>query len=114
LSHQLRPGRASSVAGKITYYVYVVELDDSVGQRVDPKYPNVYVGQSVHPPEKRFAQHKTGFKAGRKKVQKHGKWLRPKLYMRYNPIDTRNLALARETWLATRLRDLGYTVHGGH
>jgi hypothetical protein len=74
------------------YYVYVIELDDSVGPRLNPKYPNVYVGQSFHPPDKRFAQHLGGVKAA-KKVKNHGKWLRRKLYQNYNPIHTRDLAL---------------------
>jgi hypothetical protein len=98
---------------KPKYYVYVIELEDSVGPRFNAKFPNVYVGQSVHPPDERFAQQLAGIKAGRKKVQKHGKWLRRKLYESYNPIDTRQLALAREAWLAKHLRDIGYTVHGG-
>lgn len=95
------------------YYVYVIELDDSVGPRLNPKYPNVYVGQSFHPPDKSFAQHLGGVKAA-KKVKNYGKWLRRKLYQHYNPIQTRDLALAKEAWLYKHLKKVGYTVHGGH
>lgn len=97
----------------IPYYVYVVELDDAVGPRVNPQYPSVYVGQSAVPPEQRFAQHKTGIRASRY-VRKHGKWLRKRLYQRFNPLPTREAALAAEQHLAQALRNRGYTVFGGH
>jgi predicted GIY-YIG superfamily endonuclease len=95
------------------YYVYVIELDNTVGARENAKYPNAYVGQTYLQPDERFAQHKAGIKAA-KAVKNHGKWLRRKLYEKYNPVDTRNQALAREAWLAAHLKDLGYTVYGGH
>ncbi len=56
-----------------------LSLHDSVGERLNPAYPSVYVGQSVHPPEERFAQHGAGYKASRY-VRNHGRWLRPSLY----------------------------------
>lgn len=65
------------------YYVYVIELDDAVGPRANSRYPPVYVGQSVVPPDERFTQHKAGYKASRH-VRKHGKWLRKRLYERMN------------------------------
>ena len=95
------------------YHVYVIELDDAVGPRSNPKYPNVYVGQSWLSPDERFVQHRTGIHASRY-VKKHGKWLRPKLYEQHNPIATQDEAKARETWLAAHLRRRGYTVWGGH
>ncbi len=65
------------------YYVYVIELDDTVGHRRNPRYPNVYVGQSAVPPAQRFRQHKEGYRSSRH-VRKHGKHLRPGLYRRFN------------------------------
>jgi predicted GIY-YIG superfamily endonuclease len=95
------------------FYVYVIELDDAVGKRINPKKPCVYVGQSVHPPEVRFKQHKDGYKAS-KYVHKHGMRLKPRLYGRINPLPTREEALSKERELAARLRRKEYTVFGGH
>jgi hypothetical protein len=95
------------------YYVYVVELDDAVGPRRNPGYPSLYVGQSVVPPNERLRQHKDGYRSSRY-VRKHGKHLRPGLYRRFNPMATRDEAVAMEQELARRLRNRGYTVYGGH
>lgn len=95
------------------YYVYVVELDDAVGPRRNPRYPSLYVGQSAVPPKQRLRQHKDGYRSSRY-VRKHGKHLRPGLYRRFNPMATRDEAVAAEQELARRLRNRGYTVYGGH
>lgn len=105
------PGRTTG--GGSGYYVYVVELDDAVGPRRNPRYPAVYVGQSAVPPRERFRQHKDGYRSSRY-VRRHGKHLRPLLYRHFNPIPTRDQALAAEQELAKRLRNRGYTVYGGH
>ncbi len=65
------------------------------------------------PPAQRFRQHKEGYRSSRH-VRKHGKHLRPGLYRRFNPMATREEAVAMERELARRLRNLGYTVYGGH
>jgi hypothetical protein len=96
-----------------TYYVYVVELDDAVGPRLNPRYPSLYVGQSAVPPQERFRQHKDGYRSSRY-VRRHGKYLRSRLYRRLNPMSTREEAVAMEGELARRLRNRGYTVYGGH
>ncbi len=95
------------------YYVYVIELSDAIGPRLDPEKPHVYVGQSAHPPDVRFAQHQAGYKAARS-VRRFGTRLKPRLYQNYNPPATREEALAMEARLANKLRMRGYTVHGGH
>jgi GIY-YIG catalytic domain len=95
------------------YYVYVIQLDDAVGKRDNPRYPPVYVGQSARPPRERFEQHKSGHRASRV-VRKHGKWLRWRLFDRYNPLPSRQAAEDAERELASRLRAKGYTVYGGH
>jgi hypothetical protein len=107
-SSDARPG-----APPRRYYVYVIELDDTVGDRRDPKHPSVYVGQSAVPPAERFRQHKEGYRSSRH-VRKHGKYLRPGLYRHFNPMATREEAVAMERELARRLRNRGYTVYGGH
>jgi hypothetical protein len=107
-SRAARPGAAWR-----RYYVYVVELDDAVGPRRNLRYPSLYVGQSVVPPTERLRQHKNGYRSSRY-VRKHGKHLRPGLYRRFNPIATREEAVAMEQELARRLRNRGYTVYGGH
>jgi hypothetical protein len=95
------------------YYVYVIELDCAVGERIDPSKPCVYVGQSANPPETRFQQHLDGYRASRY-VRDHGVRLRPRLYERFNPLPTREDALEMEAELARRLRNRRYTVYGGH
>jgi hypothetical protein len=95
------------------YHVYVIELEDAIGPRANSNYPQVYVGQTWLTPDERFAQHKAGLRASRH-VKRYGKWLRRKLYERYNPIATQEEAKAKEAWLAEHLRRMGYTVKGGH
>lgn len=88
------------------FYVYVFELND------DPKY--VYIGQSFHPPEIRWIQHKQGIRTAPSiKHCKIGK-LRPELYEMLNPIMTQEESLKKEAWLADTLTGLGYKVEGGH
>jgi len=47
-------------------------------------------------------------------LDKRGKHLRPGLYRRFNPIATRDEAVATEHELVRRLRHRGYMVYGGH
>jgi hypothetical protein len=96
-----------------SYYVYVIELDDAVGERVRADKPAVYVGQSAVAPEERYAQHRRGYRSSRY-VRNHGVRLRPKLYRNYNPLPDRDTALATEAHVADRLRKRGFTVFGGH
>ena len=81
--------------------------------RRDPRYPSVYVGQSVVPPTERPHQHNDGYRSSRY-VRKYGKHLRPGLYRRFNPMATRDEAVVMEQELARRLRNRGYTMYGGH
>ena len=102
------------------YSVYVIEISDERGPRLNSKYPNVYVGQTALTPEERFAQHKVGYKTsrylwkgGKGRGQWLGLWLKPRLYERYNPIETRAEAERLEVRLAEQLRHKGYTVFVG-
>jgi hypothetical protein len=114
MTHQMIDRRAIGAgvarpAARRRYYVYVVELNDAVGPRRDPRYPSVYVGQSVVPPAERLPEHKDGYRSSR-----YGKHLRPRLYRRLNPMATRDQAVAMEQELARRLRHRGYTVYARH
>src|SRR5436190_16065804 len=93
-----------------TYNVYVIELDPSL--RTGEK-PAVYVGETTRTPEERFEQHKAGYRSS-KWVRKFGVRLRPRLYRSYNPIATREEAIAIEKRLGEKLAARGYTVFGAH
>ncbi len=104
----------------LVYSLYVIEISDDRGPRLNPKYPNVYVGQTALTPEARFSQHRAGYKAsrhlwkgGKGKGKWLGRWLKRRLYGRYNPIETRAEAVRLEAWLAEHLRRKGYTVFVG-
>lgn len=93
------------------YNVYVIEISDERGRRLNPKYPNIYVGQTALTPEARFAQHRAGYKAsrhlwkgGKGRGQWLGLWLKRRLYGRFNPIETRAEAERLEASLADHLR----------
>jgi predicted GIY-YIG superfamily endonuclease len=99
------------------YYVYVVELDDTVWQqarfrRANPDYmharPCVYVGMTGLDPDRRFDKHKAGIQANRY-VRDFGLRLLPELYEVYNPMPYEG-ALDMEIELAIGLRESGYAV----
>ena len=100
------------------YYVYVIELDQSVLEikkfrDKNPKCfkgdPCVYVGQSSKKPNIRFEQHKEGYKSNTYAKQ-FGLKLRPDLYEKYNPIPTRKDAEEIEEMLGKILLKQGYAV----
>ena len=100
------------------YFVYVIELEQSVAdkKKFRAKNPNyvkgsdcVYVGQSSRKPSLRFEQHKEGYKSN-KYAKYYGIKLRPDLYEKYNPIPTRKDAEELEEMLSKVLRKQGYGV----
>ena len=100
------------------YYVYVIELEQSVSdikkfRDKNPKYskgdPCMYVGQSSKKPHIRFEQHKEGYKSNTY-AKRFGLRLRPDLYEKYNPIPTRKDAEEIEEMLGVVLRNQGYGV----
>lgn len=102
----------------MVYYVYAIKLYHTViqsrkFQRLNPKLnPNLscyYVGQSSHPPETRFWQHKQGYKSNRF-AKEYGLGLCPRLYDRFNPIGTRKEAESIERKLTEILRMKGHGV----
>ena len=88
--------------------VYVVYLRNPKG---DGK-AGYYVGMTGLPPERRFANHKSGVKAARV-VRRFGERLVPRLYQHLNPMPFAK-AKVMETLLADSLRKRGYVVYGGH
>ena len=100
------------------YYVYVIGLDPSVLEnkkflKKNPQYidgkPCVYVGQSVHTPDERFAQHIRGYKSS-PFPKKFGLYLQKKLFANVNPLANREEALVAEEQLARKLMRRGYGV----
>ena len=100
--------------------VYVVELDPVVlsikrFRARNPDYVEgracLYVGVTGLTPEERLEKHRAGWKANTY-VRRHGKWLRRRLYERYNPM-TYAEAQRREVELAQALRKRGYAVWQG-
>jgi hypothetical protein len=94
------------------FHVYVVELRQEAARR-STQLPPVYVGQTAHSPEQRFADHLRGYKASRK-VHRYGARLRPDLSAGWRPYSTRDEAVAAEARLAKELSAVGYEVFGGH
>ncbi len=104
-----------------SYYVYVIALAPEVLQNTRFRRRNpavhetakcLYVGSSVHRPEYRFEQHLNGYKSNRF-VERYGLELRPRLYERFNPIDSRREAEKFERYVAERLQRQGYAVWTG-
>ena len=94
------------------YYIYVIELDKSVGKIVKFRKPNpkfllgnrcFYVGQSAKKPDIRFEQHKEGYKSNTY-ARRFGTKLAPEFYEKYNPIPTRKDAEELEEYVALNLR----------
>ena len=99
--------------GNVVYTVYVINLSDDVGPRINP-HRWVYVGQTQKTPEERFEEHRRGYKAS-KWVKNYGLHLNYELFSRAVPqVRFRQDALAIESQLATDLEDRGFNVKGGH
>ena len=99
------------------YSVYVIELDLVALKRRKFREANpdhkpgkacLYVGMTSRTPEERFAQHKAGLKSS-SWVKNYGKYLRTRLFRRYNPMSYEE-AKSMEVELARKLRRAGYAV----
>ncbi len=105
------------MATKRRHNIYVVELDRTVmgeprfaweNPGYDPAKPCYYVGMTGLSPEKRFENHKAGYKANRF-VRKYGIRLCPLLYEEHNPLSYED-AREMEVELARMLREKGHAV----
>lgn len=95
-----------------SYGVYVIELGRSANRYLDLEpgleLPCVYVGQSWHSPEKRFAIHKAGGFHASSIVVRNGIRLRPDLYEHLPRVRTKEEAEELEAAHARNLAGLGF------
>ena len=94
------------------YTVYVVELARDCVKEPCSLAP-LYVGQTAHDPEHRFAQHKAGGKLAASKAHKYGKRLRWDLMKNAPTCRTRREAEAAERAVAEALEKRGHRVFWG-
>ena len=94
------------------YRVYVIELSrDCVLNPGD--LPPLYVGQTAHSPEHRFAQHKAGGRLAGRKPHRYGLRLRWDFMAGIGPFTTRQEAEKAERVVATVLKKRGHRVFWG-
>src|SRR5262245_30944548 len=94
------------------YSVYIVELSRACTKKPCALAP-LYVGQTAHTPEQRFAQHKAGGKLAAGKAHKFGIKLRIDLMKGIGPFATRKEAEAAERAVAEALQERGHLVFWG-
>jgi hypothetical protein len=95
-----------------TYTVYVIELSRDCITEPCALAP-LYVGQTAHAPEHRFAQHKAGGKLAAGKPHRHGLKLRYDLMKGIGPFRSRREAEAAERAVADALMRRGHRVFWG-
>ena len=106
-----RKRNARAASGR-TYSIYIIELSRACTTRPCALAP-VYVGQTAHTPEHRFAQHKAGGKLAAKKVYRFGVKLRLDLMRGIGPFARRKDAEAAEKAVAAALETRGHLVFWG-
>jgi hypothetical protein len=95
-----------------TYTVYVIELSRNCTKQPCALAP-LYVGQTAHDPEHRFAQHKAGGKLAASKPRRFGIKLRWDLMERIAPLTARKDAEVAELAVAKALEKRGHRVFWG-
>jgi len=94
------------------YHVYIVELSrDAVAEPC--ALAPLYVGQTAHAPEHRFAQHTQGGRLAAAKAHRFGIRLRYDLMKGIGPFPTRKAAEAAEQAVAEALERRGHRVFWG-
>jgi len=104
--------RGSKRAPARTYSIYIIELSRACTRQPCALAP-LYVGQTAHTPEHRFAQHKAGGLLAAPKVRKFGIKLRLDLMKSVGPCSTRKEAEAMEKAVAEALERRGHPVFWG-
>ena len=99
-------------SGARIYCIYIVELARACVNEPCALAP-LYVGQTAHTPEHRFAQHKAGGKLAARKPYKFGVRLRYDLMEGIGPFNTRKQAEAAEKQVAAALKRRGHRVFWG-
>jgi hypothetical protein len=92
--------------------VYVIELSRSAVREACALAP-VYVGQTAHTPEHRFAQHKAGGRLAAGRPHRFGVRLRRDLMKGIGPFASRAEAERAERLLAEALERRGHRVFWG-
>jgi hypothetical protein len=90
--------------------VYVIELEAAAGRRRDQRIPWVYVGSTVRRPERRFEQHRAGYKSARL-VKRFALRLRPDLYEDIEALRSTKDAVQAEKGRARELAECGFVAH---
>jgi hypothetical protein len=103
------PGRKSAAR---VYTIYVIQLSRDCVKEPCALAP-LYVGQTAHTPEHRFAQHKAGGKLAAGKPCRYGVKLRWDLMEKMRPLSTRKDAEAAEKAMAEALEKRGHRVFWG-
>jgi hypothetical protein len=104
-----RPKRSSTPRA---YSIYVIELSRDCTPEPCALAP-LYVGQTAHAPEHRFAQHLAGGRLAAGKAHKYGVKLRWDLMKPIAPVATRKEAEAVERAVAEALIRRGHRVFWG-
>jgi predicted GIY-YIG superfamily endonuclease len=104
--------RRNRKAVRRTYAIYIIELSRACTKEPCALAP-LYVGQTAHTPERRFAQHKAGGKLAASKAHKFGIKLRLDLMKGIGPFSTRKDAEAAEKAVAEALEKRGHMVFWG-
>jgi hypothetical protein len=99
-------------ASSRTYSIYIIELSRACTKQPCALAP-LYVGQTAHTPEERFAQHKAGGKLAASKAHRFGIKLRLDLMKGIGPFATRQEAEAAEKAVAEALERRGHRVFWG-
>ena len=95
-----------------TYSVYVIELSRTCVRKPCALAP-LYVGQTAHTPEERFAQHKAGGRLSAAKPYRFGVRLRHDLMKGIGPFASRAEAERAEQAVAEALERRGHRVFWG-
>jgi predicted GIY-YIG superfamily endonuclease len=110
MAKKFAAGRRKSPAR--AYTVYIVELSRDCTRKPCALAP-LYVGQTAHDPEHRFAQHKAGGKLAAKKPHRYGIKLRWDLMKQIPTLSSRKEAEAAEKATAEALEQRGHRVFWG-
>jgi hypothetical protein len=95
-----------------SYSVYIIELSRACTKKACALAP-VYVGQTAHTPEQRFAQHKAGGRLAAGKAHRYGVRLRYDLMKGIGPFSSRADAERAEKLVAEALERRGHRVFWG-
>jgi hypothetical protein len=95
-----------------TYCVYIIELSRAC-TKTPCAFAPLYVGQTAHTPEQRFAQHKAGGKLSAGKAHRFGVRLRYDLMKGIGTFVTRRDAERAEKAVAEALKKRGHRVFWG-